>query len=110
MRKIHAEFIMVFDIKGRQRVIPIEGQPNPLNDDTFICKYEDSKEKWRVVDRATGMAISHAPTKKECIRRFIDLSSRYLEYKEKNPHYQKLIAQFKELREKEVAEWQALVN
>ena len=108
MKKLK-EFILVGTLDNL-RLIPVEADPNPLNDDTFICKYEDRREKWRVVDRATGLMITCGKTKKEAIQRFIDRGDKYLSYKKTNPHYQRQIARFNELREKEVDRWRALVN
>ena len=93
MRK---QYILVVN-NGIQRLISVDAQSNPLDDSTFICKYEDRKEKWRVVDKSTGLAIVHGKTKKEAIQRFIGESSRYLNYKESNPYYQKQLTRFKEL-------------
>ncbi len=83
------------------KIIAVDCQPNPLDDSTFICQYEDRKEKWRVVDRGTGMAISHGRTKKECIQQFIKRSSIYLNYKNTNPMYKKHADLFNELRKEE---------
>ena len=108
MKKLK-EFIVV-GVFDNRRLIAVDAQSNPLDKSTFICKYEDGGDKWRVIDRATGLLISHGKTKKECIQRFNDKLSDYHYYKETNPYYKKQITQFNELREKEVAEWQALVN
>lgn len=91
------EFIVVGAF-GARRLIAVDVQINPLDTSTFICKYEDGGDKWRVVDRATGLLISHGKTKKECIQRFIDKLSDYHYYKETNPYYKKQTAQFNELR------------
>lgn len=96
MKKLK-EFILVGPLDNF-KVIPVDADPNPLNDDTFICKYEDHKEKWRVVDRATGLMVVCGKTKKEAIQRFIDRSDKYLSYKKTNRNYQKQIERFNELR------------
>lgn len=92
------EYILTTTWNDRHAITQVDAQPNPLNDDTFICKYEDRREKWRVVDRATGLMISCGKTKKECLQRFIEGASKYLYYKEMNPHYQEQIIRFNELR------------
>lgn len=90
------EYIKLASVKG-MRLMQVDARPNPLNDDTFICKGKDRKD-WRVVDRATGLAISYGETMKEAIRRFSDRSTAYILYRNENPHYKELVAQFNELR------------